>query len=277
MAELGEVLRTWRDRLQPADVGLPSGAGRRAAGLRREELALLAGLSVEYLVRLEQGRARNPSPSLLASLARALRLSDDERDYLYRVAGVAVPSRGHVPQHVVPGVQRLVDRLGDVPLGVFTAAWDLVLWNSLWAAISGDPVPASGLDRNIAWRWFAYGRGVMDFDDSHAEDFSDDLAADLREAHGRYPLDPGLRDLIERLHEVSDDFARRWQQGHVARHRSSRKTATSTPVGPITVDCDVLTVPGSDLRVVVYTATPGSSDASKLELLAVPAVSAKLR
>jgi transcriptional regulator with XRE-family HTH domain len=267
--EFATVLRAWRDRLRPEEVGLAPGSGRRARGLRREELATLAGVSVEYLVRLEQGRARHPSAQLLGALARALRLTDDERDHLFRAAGAAVPTATTVPQHIVPGVQRLMDRLRDVPLAVHSAAWDLLEWNPLWAAITGDPEPLGMLERNVAWRHFVVGTDLIDFDEQHAEEFSDDLAADLREARGRYPDDPGLARLVDQLHATSSDFAARWKQAHVARHRSSRKTANHTPVGPITFDCDVLTVPGSDLRVVVYTAAPGSEDASKLELLAV--------
>lgn len=269
MEEFAEVLRAWRDRLAPQEVGLPPGSGRRAPGLRREELAGLAGVSVEYLVRLEQGRARNPSPQLLGALARALRLTDGERDHLYRVAGVAPPSPRIVSQHMGPGVQRMLDRLGDVPLGVFSAAWDLVWWNPMWAALAGDPGTQHGLDRNIAWRHFTDASGVIEFDATHAEEFSDDLAADLREAVGRYPDDPALKDLIARLLTMSPDFARRWSRAHIARHRSSTKTATATPVGPITVDCDVLTVPGTDLRIVMFTAASGSVDASRLEMLQV--------
>lgn len=268
MDELATVLRAWRDRVQPAEVGLPAGPARRAPGLRREELAVLAGISVEYLVRLEQGRARHPSAQLLAALARALRLSDAERDHLYRVAGVAVPSLGIVPQHVVPGVQRMIDRLADVPLAVMTAAWDIVLWNPLWAAISGDPAARTPRQRNVAWSFFTEGPGVMIFDEAHAEAFADDLAADLREAAARYPHDRALAALIAQLRDVSPDFAARWTRAHVARHHSSRKTAM-TAAGPVTVDCDVLAVPGSDLRIVVYTAEPGSEDASRLDLLAV--------
>jgi hypothetical protein len=110
---------------------------------------------------------------------------------------------------------------------------------------------------------------MIDFDATHAEEFSDDLTADLREAAGRYPDDPTLTNLILRLRADSPDFARRWRQAHIARHRSSRKTATCTPVGPITIDCDVLTAPGTDLRIVMYTVAPDSEDASKLELLRV--------
>ncbi|MDO9378531.1 MAG: helix-turn-helix transcriptional regulator [Nocardioidaceae bacterium] len=269
MQELAEVLRSWRDRLSPAEVGLPPGPARRAPGLRREELAGLAGVSVEYLVRLEQGRARHPSPSLLAALARALRLTDGERDHLYLTAGVAPPAAGTVSHHVGPGVQRVLDRLRDVPMAVFSAARDLVWWNPMWAALTGDPSTHQGLERNVAWRHFTEAPGLVAYDAAHAEEFSDDLAADLREAVGRYPDDHALRTLVTRLRDASDDFDRRWRRAHVARHRSSTKTVTTTRVGPIAIDCDVLTAPGTDLRIVVYTVAPGSEDESRLDLLRV--------
>jgi transcriptional regulator with XRE-family HTH domain len=210
MSEFADVLRSWRDRVGPADVGLPAGAGRRATGLRREELAALAGVSVDYVVRLEQGRATNPSPQMLRALAVALRLSDDERDHLYRSAGAAPPSVGVVPRHVGPGVQRIVDRLGDVPLAVFSATHDILLWNPLWAAVNGDPSRLVGLERNLVWRHFTSGHAGTDFDAQHEEDFASDLAADLRAAVGRYPSDPSLGHLVSRLLETSPEFARRW-------------------------------------------------------------------
>jgi transcriptional regulator with XRE-family HTH domain len=269
MSEFASVLRSWRDRVSPAEVGMPAGPGRRATGLRREELAILAGVSVDYIVRLEQGRATNPSPQLLGALARALRLTEDERDHLYRVAGAAAPTQGLVPSHITPGVQRIVDRLGDVPLAVFTATHDILLWNPLWAALTGDPTRYSGNERNLVWRHFVQGHDGVDFDDQHQEDFSADLVADLRAAVGRYPADAALTRLVARLREISPDFERRWGIARIAEHRSSRKTVTHTPVGPITIDCDVLTVPGSDLRIVVYTTVPGSVDEEKLDLLRV--------
>jgi transcriptional regulator with XRE-family HTH domain len=269
VSEFAEVLRSWRDRIGPADVGMPAGAGRRARGLRREELAVLAGVSVDYVVRLEQGRATNPSPQLLGALARALRLTDAERDHLYRVAGAAPPDRGLVPRQITPGVQRVVDRLGDVPLAVFTATFDILFWNPLWTALGSDPSGYVGLERNLAWRHFTIGHPGVEFDDQHEEDFAADLTADLRAAVGRYPGDRDLARLVARLRAESPDFARRWDTARVAEHRSSRKTMTRTAVGPITLDCDVLSVPGSDLRIVVYTAAPSSEDAQKLELLRV--------
>jgi hypothetical protein len=139
----------------------------------------------------------------------------------------------------------------------------------LWAAPTGDPSTHQGLDRKIAWRHFTNAPSAMDFDDAHAEKFSDGLAADLREALGRYPADTTLKNLVTRLQAGSPDFANRGRQAQVARHRSSTKTVTATPVGAITIDCDVLTPPGTDLRIVMYTVTPNSEDASKLDLLRV--------
>ncbi|MBT2501187.1 helix-turn-helix transcriptional regulator [Curtobacterium sp. ISL-83] len=268
MSEFADVLRSWRDRVRPEEVGLPAGPGRRTPGLRREELAALAGVSVDYVVRLEQGRATNPSPQLLSALATALRLSEAERDHLCRVACVAPPSPRMVPRHVTPGVQRIVDRLGDVPLAVFTATHDIVLWNDLWAAVNGDPARYTGIDRNLVWRHFMHGHDGVDWDDQHQEDFSSDLVADLRAALGRYPADRGLAELVSRLRRGSPEFERRWETGRIAEHRTSRKVVR-TPVGPIEIDCDVLSVPGGDLRIVVYTTVPGSEDAAKLDLLRV--------
>jgi DNA-binding XRE family transcriptional regulator len=268
MSEFASVLRSWRDRVRPEEVGLPAGPGRRTPGLRREELAALAGVSVDYVVRLEQGRSVNPSPQLLGSLATALRLTTEERDHLFRVADAAPPSRSVVPRHVTPGVQRMVDRLGDVPLAVFTAAHDTLLWNDLWAALTGDPERLLGIERNLVWRHFMLGHDGIEYDDDHHEEFSSDLVADLRVAVGKYPGDPALAELVARLRRESPEFERRWAVARVAEHRASRKTL-HTAVGPITVDCDVLSVPGGDLRIVVYTAVPGSDDADKLDLLRV--------
>lgn len=269
MSEFASVLRAWRQRVTPAEVGLPAGAGWRSPGLRREELAALANVSVDYVVRLEQGRATHPSPQLLNALAIALRLDAAERDHLYRVGGAAPPSPDMVPQYITPGVHRIIDRLGDVPMAVFTATHDIVLWNPLWAALCGDPSRLVGMERNLVWRYFTSGHEGVDFDRQHEEDFAADLAADVRAATGRYPRDPHLQRLVSRLRAASPDFERRWSEARVAEHRSSRKTVTDTPVGPITVDCDVLSVPGGDLRIVVYTVAPGSEDEALLDLLRV--------
>ena len=267
--ELSRVVRAWRDRLSPQDSGLPHGSRRQAPGLRREELAMLAGISVDYLVRLEQGRSTNPSPQVLGSLARALRLSVEERDHLYRVAGAAVPTPTDVPRHLTPSVQRIIDRLGDTPVAVFSAAWDLLTWNPLFSALQGDPSTWAGANTNLIWRVFMADNDRVLRTEEETSVFAHDIVADLRAASGRYPDDVALRQLITTLSDTSPAFAATWAKATVAAHRSSKKTMDTPAVGPIRLDCDVLMAPDSDLRVVVYTAEPGSVDAEKLDLLRV--------
>jgi len=270
MPELASVLRAWRDRVQPIEAGLPAGGDRRSPGLRREELAMLAGLSVDYIVRLEQGRATNPSAQVLGSLARALRLSDDERDFLFRMGGVAVPTKTEVPRHVTPGVQHIVDRLSEVPVCVFSAAWDILLVNDLWVTLFGEKT-SGNLARN---QFLGGGAPQVQHTENHLEEFRRDLACDLHVASTRYPDDLGLKSLIADLRSQSPEFEQIWGSAVFGEHRESRKIVHNDIVGPITFDCDVLAAPGSDLKIVVYTVVPGSEDAAKLDLLRVSAVRA---
>ncbi|HVX47295.1 MAG TPA: helix-turn-helix transcriptional regulator [Mycobacteriales bacterium] len=267
--ELAVAIRAWRDRVRPEEVGLPAGGRRRASGLRREELAALAGMSVDYLVRLEQGRAAHPSPPVLAALARALRLNAGERDLLYVAAGVAPSSPGVVPRHVSPGLQRILDRLADTPVGVFTAAWDLVLANPLWQALFGLPDDLVGREANIVWRFFTAEQIAVVRTDQEYAAFAATMVADLHAAAARYPDDRDLAGLIAELRAGNEWFAELWADYGVAHHISDRKTINSPAVGAVTVDCDVLAAPDSDLRIVVYTARPGTDDAGKLDLLRV--------
>jgi transcriptional regulator with XRE-family HTH domain len=263
MDELAACLRQWRDRLDPAEVGLAAGR-RRAPGLRREEVAQLAGVSVDYLARLEQGRASNPSPSVLAALARTLRLTREERAHLFRVAGHAEPGAGHIDRHLTPGVQRILDRLADVPVMVVDAAWEIVALNALATALLGDL--AAG-ERNLLRRHFTGGDSRLVRSAAEDAAHEEEAVADLREAAGRYPQDERLRTLIEDLSVASPRFAELWDRPAVATRAASRKTFAHPEVGLVTLDCDVLTVQDSDLRLVVYTAAPGSPDASALALL----------
>jgi transcriptional regulator with XRE-family HTH domain len=265
--ELAVCLRSWRDRLQPADVGLPAGGTRRAPGLRREEVAHLAGLSVDYLARLEQGRATSPSASVLAPLARALRLTDEERAHLFRVAGHAEPDAGGMRRHLTPSIQRVLDRLADVPVLVVDVAWEVVAANPLATALLGDVSGKTPRERNILWRHFTATPSRVVRTAEETARFEAEVVADLHEAVGRYPDDEPLRTLVDDLRRVSPHFAERWEQRPIARHRASRKTLLHPEVGTITLDCDVLTVGSSDLRLIVYTAPAGSSDAQALALL----------
>lgn len=268
---LGEMIRTWRDRLPPSAAGLPVSHGRRAAGLRREELADLAGVSVDYVVRLEQGRAVTPSESVVASLARALQLSSAERDHLYRLARLAPPVDGEVSDHLPPGVQRVLTRLGDVAVAVFAADWQLVWWNRGWAALLGDPSASPPRLRNFARDRFPVEAGPAHLaqwpvteTDSDTTDAA--VVSDLRRATGRFPRDGRLAALIRDLNAGSRRFAELWATGEVAVHREDHKTIDHPSVGPVTVDCDVLTDGDSELKIVIMTAVPGSEDETKLRL-----------
>ncbi|MCU1423121.1 MAG: family transcriptional regulator [Microbacteriaceae bacterium] len=261
-SELATALKGWRARVQPGDVGYPEGE-RRTPGLRREELAQLAGISVDYLVRLEQGRATTPSPQVVGSLARALRLSRPERDVLFRAAGIAPPSPGTVSRFVSPGIQRMLDRLVDTPVAVFTVSWDLVLANPLWRALHGDG------QGNLARRQFLGGASAMVRTAEEDAAFENEIVGDLHAAASMYPADRELADLVRELRTASERFARLWDDYAVSPRVSERKTLDSPAVGLLTVDCDILTTADSDLRIVVYTAAPGSADADKLDLLRV--------
>ncbi|MEU1166444.1 helix-turn-helix transcriptional regulator [Streptomyces sp. NPDC090075] len=270
---LGPTIRTWRERLSPAAVGVPAtGRPRRATGLRREELAELAGVSVDYVVRLEQGRATAPSGQVVAALCRALRLTAAEREHLYRMAGLVPPDGGPVPDHLPPGVLRVLDRLGGVAVGVFTAHWQLLWWNPGWAALLGDPAATPPELRNLARERFPVGAGEARLSSwpvrvANADGSDLAIVADLRRATGRFPQDARLAGLVRELAEGNERFARLWARGTVAAHRTDRKTVEHPQAGPVEVDCDVLTDGDSELKIVILSATPDTEGAARLRTL----------
>ena len=271
---LGGALRAWRDRLSPSDVGLSPVGRRRATGLRREELATLAAVAGDYLVRLEQGRSHSPSPQVVESLARALQLDTFERDYLYTVCGLLPPPTGRVSTHIPPSVRRLLTRLGDIPLAVFAADWTLVLWTPLWAALIGDPLDLDLDERNLVHVVFlADGAGHHPSWPVRSErgerEFETALVSDLRIAAATYPHDEKLRTLIERAASSSPHFADLWTSGTVQPLVGDRKTIAHPHVGIMTLDCDILSVPGADLKLVAYTAPAGSPDAERMDRLRI--------
>jgi transcriptional regulator with XRE-family HTH domain len=264
--EFGRALRQWRDQVAPETAGLPTGGHRRAAGLRREELAQLAGISVDYITRLEQGRAAHPSAQVIEALARALRLSESGRAHLFQLAGLAPPGPEVISAYITPGVQRMLDRLTGTPVVVFDAAWTQLLASPLYTALMGE---WHGNDLNAVWRNFlGSGSRVR-----HTPESQDALRAaqscDLRRTASRYPADQGLQRLISELRAKSPLFDNLWESQTVDRHQSARKTIDHPHVGALTLDCDILTVAGNDLRVMIYTAEPGTQDAERLALLSV--------
>jgi transcriptional regulator with XRE-family HTH domain len=267
IGELAELLRGWRGRLTPAQAGLPASAARRTPGLRREELAVLAGVSIDYIVRLEQGRASTPSAQVCAALARALRLSDVEQAHLFQLAGHAV-GHGRISGLVPASVRGLVDRLGDHPIAVYDAMWTLITWNTMWTALMGDRSALDEQDRNVVWQHFTHRPTRSVFTSAERDDFEISTVADLRLTAGRYPDDPRPHALIERLCRVSESFRTRWATRQVTDHTHATKAIEHPDVGRLELDCDVLTTQRGDLRMVVYSARPDSESASRLALLA---------
>jgi transcriptional regulator with XRE-family HTH domain len=275
--ELGSTLRAWRERLSPTAAGLPFGYGRRARGLRREEVADLAGISVDYLVRLEQGRSAAPSSQVVASLARALQLTPTEREHLYRLAQLMPPTDGQIHDEVPLGLQRLLTRLTDTAVAVFAADWQLIWWNAAWAALLGDPSTVPPRLRNFARDTFPVDDGgprlaQWPVTSRNGETVEVAVVSDLRRAIGRFPQDARLRTLIDTLNTSSPRFAELWASGVVGTHREDHKVVEHPTVGPIAVDCDVVIEGDGELKIVALSAAPDSEDETKLRLATVSGV-----
>ncbi|GIM94880.1 helix-turn-helix transcriptional regulator [Paractinoplanes toevensis] len=268
--EFGRTVRRWRDRVAPDAVGVPVGRRRRAAGLRREELAGLAGISADYLTRLEQGRATAPSAQVVEALARALRLAGSERDLLYRLAGHAAPGLDVVKSQVTPSVQRLLDRLSHTPVVVYDATWTLVMANAPYDALMGDTSGWRGLERNTIWRNLTGLRNRVVHTAREQADHEALLVADLRMTASRYPADRELKRLIGELGAVPR-FAELWEAPALPMpaEPAKHKVVDHPAVGRISLDCDTLIVATDDLRITVYTAEPGTADAERLALAVV--------
>jgi transcriptional regulator with XRE-family HTH domain len=268
-AELGAALRGWRERIAPTDVGLPARTRRRTPGLRREEVAQLAGVSVDYLTRMEQGRGAHPSDAVLAALARALRLNPAERDHLFHLAGGSPPLPGRIGNTVRPSVLRLMDRFTDLPALLINAKLDILTWNPLAAALLGDFSELPPAERNVAWQRFVAGGGRVAATDAERARLDLALVADLRDAAARYPNDPGLRTLVDALLAGSSEFAALWARRPVRQRHDYHKRFAHPEVGVLELDCDQLHVPGEDQTLVVYSAAEGSREAEALALLRV--------
>jgi transcriptional regulator with XRE-family HTH domain len=265
---LAAFLRAHRARRRPGDVGLPDGGRRRTPGLRRQEVAQLAGMSVDYYIRLEQARGPRPSRQILAALARALMLSRDERDYLFRIAGEAPPHTAGPNREVGHAIRYLLDTLTEVPAYVVDAKYDVLAWNALAVHFIGDMSMVAEDDRNMV-RWiFRRPESEAIWSDADSVQFSRDTVADLRAAYARYPGDPGLERLVTELLGVSPRFAEMWEAHEVAERRQIVKRVESPGLGPLEFECQVLYVPDTDQRVIVYCPEPGSPTQKIFERLA---------
>jgi transcriptional regulator with XRE-family HTH domain len=267
--ELGGFLRRCRERLQPGDVGLAAGSRRRTPGLRRQEVAQLAGMSVDYLTRLEQGRGPRPSRQLLSALSRALRLSDAECDYLHRLVGETPAPPAGPDRDVRPGLVHLLDRLADTPAIVLDAAYGVLAWNPMGAALLGDFSALPVTERNLIWRFFSDPAARARHDEAGADDFGRAAVAALRAAAARYPADRGVADLVRRLRAASAEFAGLWTARDVRAAFSSTKRIRHPVLGWLELECEGLHDPYRDQWVIFYTAAPGTPCAEALGLLRV--------
>jgi transcriptional regulator with XRE-family HTH domain len=267
-AQLADFLTRRRQGLSPEAVGLQPRSRSRTPGLRREDVAQLAGISVDYYTRLEQARAPRPSEQVLGSLARALRLTGDERDHLFRLAGQQPPARFSSSEHVRPGLLLILDRLHDAPAQVSTDYGQVLARNAMAEALFGSPV-RPGREGNHVWRYFTDQQSRARIVAQDQERMAESHVANLRLVQAKRPRDPRVADLVHGLLAASPEFAELWRRHDVAVMRSNRKTIVHPVVGLLKFDCETLLTDTGDQRLILYTTRPGSESHERLALLRV--------
>ncbi|MFJ1747666.1 helix-turn-helix domain-containing protein [Streptomyces sp. NPDC088116] len=273
LPELGAFLRTRRDRIRPAEVGLPQGPRRRVPGLRREEVAQLAGLSADYYTELERGSAKNgvqPSAQTLAALARALRLNGDERDHLFHLAERLVPPSAHGPSaHVQPALLGLLDRLSNTPARVITDLHETLVENDLALTLLGKSPAHRGPAASLVYRWFTDPQAREIYPPEDHPHHSRVFVADLQAAAARRGRDAEVTKMVAVLRRRSQEFAALWDTHDVAVRRTDHKRIVHPMLGVIELDCHNLLSEDGRQRLLWFTAPPGSPGAEQLELLSV--------
>jgi len=267
--QLADFLRRRREDLLPEDVGFATGNRRRVAGLRRTEVASLAGMSADYYTRLEQARGPQPSTQMLDALARALRLNPDERDHLYRLGGQNAPGRTRLDTYVAPQLQRVLDCLNDTPALVLSSLAETLVQNDLAAALFGDRSGLTGLARSGIYRWFtdASERAVYPADYHPRQ--SRAHVASLRLAYGRAGADSRAGRLARALEKESAAFVDLWRRHDVAPRFDEHKTLLHPTVGELDLDCQALLTEDQSQTLLILSAAPRTEAAEKLALLRV--------
>lgn len=269
LGELGSFLKSRRDRIRPGDVGLPVGPRRRVPGLRRDEVANLAGASTDYYIELERGTAQ-PSDQMLAALGRALRLTHDERDHLYHLAGRAAPPSGSAASHVHPGMLDLLERLEGTPAQVITDLHVTLVQNRLARALLGPPVVASGYRASLVHRWFRDPEVRAIYPEADHDYHSRTFVADLRAAVARRgSKDDEAGAMVADLLRHSEEFAGLWARHDVAIRRNDRKRIVHPVVGTIEVNCLNLFSEDGRQRLLWFTPAIDTTAIEQLELLGV--------
>lgn len=267
--DVGSFLRARREALRPADVGIAPGGRRRTPGLRRAEVAMLANVSVDYYERLEQSRNAHPSPAMLASLARALRLSVDERDHLYRLAGYPPPLTGATGGYVDPAMMFLLDSLTTVPALIIDDLHTMLAQNRLSQALLGSWTLGDERAGNVTWRWFTDPESRALNPAEEHEAIGRSYAADLRAAAARRRGDAVTERLITDLLHASEEFGRYWDEMAVTPLRSTRKQLIHPHAGHLDVQCDIILSSTTGHRLVIFRPQPGSTTAANFEFLDV--------
>lgn len=265
---LADFLRRRREALQPDDVGLPAGVRRRAPGLRREEVAALATMSTDYYTRLEQRRGPQPSTQMLASLARALRLTDAERDYLYQVSGHDAPATVMPATKVAPALLRVLDRFGDTPALILSSLGETLVQNGMARALFGDKSGLTGPARSEIYRWFTDPSERLRYPEDDRDRQSRAQVANLRAAYGQMGPTSPAGELVRTLRAASPEFAALWERHEVGRRFADHKTLIHPDLGPIEVDCQALFTEDQSQALLVLTAAPGTEGDAKLRMLA---------
>jgi transcriptional regulator with XRE-family HTH domain len=261
--ELAHFLRARRAALQPDEVGIGARSRRRTRGLRREDVAALAAMSTDYYRRLEQARVAPPSPQVLDAIARALRLTADERDYLYRVSGRRPPLRPASSQDVAPPLRQLVESLGDSPAQVMTTLGETLTQNPAAVALLGDHSVYRGDARNSTYRWFTDAASRSIHPPGEHEEEGRARVAELR-ARSVDVGDPRAGRLIGTLRARSAEFERLWLEQRTAICRAGTKTLVHPEAGTFDLQCQILENVGSGQLLVAFTAAPGSQAAEQL-------------
>lgn len=266
---LAEFLRRRRETLHPRDVGLAEGPRRRTQGLRREEVAHLAGMSTDYYTRLEQQRAPQPSLQIAAALGRALRLTLDETDHLFVLIGHNAPARFQRSEHVSPALMRVLDRLYDCAALVQTDLVETLVMNPLAIALLGDQTRYTGLARSGFYRWFMDPSERLRFPEEDHERHGRAQAAHLRTALTSGSDAVRAAHIRTELHEHSPEFSRMWDLQQVAQRYDDTTTFLHPELGRIDIDGQVLFTDNRAQTLVVLTTRPGAESHTKLELLSV--------
>ncbi len=267
--QLADFLRTRREALQPEDVGLPRGPRRRTGGLRREEVAVLCGMSADYVGRLEQRRGPQPSEQMLAAIARGLRLTHAERDHLFRLAGHHAPAAEGRGDLVSPALLRVLDRLQDTPAQVITSTAEVLAQTPGAIAVFGDANEREGLDRSTIYRWFTDPGSREVYPSEDHPQRARDFVADLRAAVGVSGRASRAARIADELLQRSPEFGALWAAHEVRSKHSTDKRIRHPELGVIAVQCQVLHDLDRAQMLLVFTATPGTADADKLALLSV--------